>query len=86
MAGLVGRTCYSWVTFCSCPVFEGPVYSSLSSELTTKLTGCVGTIDLWRKLFEYDELTINMRQKDEKEFSRVRLGYVTSEDITLLEK
>ena len=31
-----------------------------------------------------------MRQKDEKEFvevlSRVRLGYVTSEDVTLLEK
>ena len=71
------------------PVFEGPVYSSLSSELTAKLTGCVGTIDLWRKLY-YDELTINMRQKDEKEFvevlSRVRLGYVTSEDVTLLEK
>ena len=72
------------------PVFEGPVYNSLSSELTAKLTGCVGTIDLWRKLFNYDELTINMRQKDEKEFvevlSRVRLGYVTSEDVTLLQK
>ena len=72
------------------PVFEGPVYSSLSSELTAKLTGCVGTIDLWRKLFNYDELTINMRQKDEKEFievlSRVRLGYVTSKDIAVLEK
>ena len=62
------------------PVFEGPIYNSLSSELTAKLTGCVGTIDLWRKLFNHDELTINMRQKDEKEFvevlSRVRLGYV----------
>ena len=72
------------------PVFEGPVYSSLSSELTAKLTGCVGTIDLWRKLFNYDELTINMQQKDEKEFievlSRVRLGYVTSKDIAVLEK
>ena len=50
------------------PIFEGPVYSSLSSELTAKLTGCVGTINLWRQLFSYDELTINMRQKDEKEF------------------
>ena len=29
------------------PVFEGPVYNSLSSKLTAKLTGCVGTIDLW---------------------------------------
>ena len=35
------------------PVFEGPVYNSLSCELTAKLTGCVGTIDLWRKLFNY---------------------------------
>ena len=71
-------------------VFEGLVYNSLSSELTAKLTVCVGTIDLWRKLFNYDELTINMRQKNEKQFvevlSRVRLGYVTSEDVTLLEK
>ena len=72
------------------PVFEGPVYNCLSSELTAKLTGCVGTIHLWQKLFDYDELTINMRQKDEKEFvevlSRVRLGYVTSDDVTVLEK
>ena len=72
------------------PVFEGPVYSSLSSELTAKLTGCVGTIDLWRKLFTYDELTINMRQKEEKEFaailSRVRLDYITKEDVSVIEK
>ena len=61
------------------PVFEGPVYSSLSSELTTKLTGCVGTIDLWQKLFSYDELTINMRQKDEKEFVEVLSILVTSQ-------
>ena len=32
------------------PVFESPVYSSLSSEFTAKLTGYVGTIDLWQKL------------------------------------
>ena len=68
------------------PVFEGPVYSSLIA----KLTGCVGTIDLWHKLFDYDELTINMRQRDKKKFvdilSRVHLGYVTSEDVAVLEK
>ena len=70
------------------PVFEGPVYSSVSSELAAKLTGSVGTVDLWRNLFTYDELTINMRQKDE-EFvailSRVRLGYITKEDAKLLD-
>ena len=71
------------------PVFEGPVYSSVSSELAAKLTGSVGTVDLWRNLFSYDELTINMRQKDEKEFvailSRVRLGYITKDDANVLE-
>ena len=29
------------------PVFEGPVYSSVSSEVAVKLTGSVGTVDLW---------------------------------------
>ena len=41
-------------------------------------------------LFTYDELTINMRQKEEKEFaailSRVGLGYITKEDVSVLEK
>ena len=47
----------------------------------------MGSGDLW-KLFEYDELTINMRQKNDKEYSellgRVRLGFITEEDIKLL--
>ena len=29
------------------PVFEGPVYTPLTAELTQKYTGCVGTFDLW---------------------------------------
>ena len=48
------------------PVFEGPVYTPLTAELTQKYTGCVGAFDLWRNLFTYLELTINMQQKDEK--------------------
>ena len=72
------------------PVFESPVYITVSSETASKLTGCVGTMDLWRTLFEYDELVINMRQKEEKEFasmlSRIRLGHVNDDDIQLLER
>ena len=72
------------------PVFEGPVYAPMSADLTAKLTGCVGTINLWRKLFTYDELTINMRQKDDADFSsmlsRVRVGFMTDEDVDQLEK
>ena len=91
MVGLVGETCCFLGDLLQLPpVFEGPVYSSLSSELTSKLNGCVGTIDLWRNLFSYDELTINMRQKDEKKFvavlSRVRLGYITNEDVHIFRK
>ena len=70
------------------PVFEGPVYTPLTKDLAQKYTGSVGTYDLWRNLFSYLELTINMRQKDDNRFiellSRVRLGCITSEDIKLL--
>ena len=72
------------------PVFEGPVYIPMSSYLITKLTGSVGTTNLWRNLFKYDELTINMRQKEDSEFasilSRVRLGYVNDQDVEILER
>ena len=42
------------------PVFEGPVYTPLTAKLTQKYTGCVGAVNLWRDLFSYLELTINM--------------------------
>ena len=46
------------------------------------------SINLW-SLFEYDELTINMRQKDDQIYyeilSRIRLGLVTKSDITTLQ-
>ena len=70
------------------PVFEGPVYTPLTAKLTQKYTGCVGAVNLWRDLFSYLEWTINMRQKDDKQFvgllSRVRLGCIVNEDIKVL--
>ena len=33
------------------PVFEGPVYTHLTAELTQKYTGCVGAFDLWQNLY-----------------------------------
>ena len=69
------------------PLFEGPVYTPLTAELMQKYTGCVGTVNLWRKLFSYNELMINMRQKDDKTFvellSRICLGCINSHDIEL---
>ena len=67
----------------------GPVvYTPLTAKLTQKYTGCVGAVNLWRDLFSYLELTIIMRQKDDKQFvellSRLRLGCIVSEDIKVL--
>lgn len=49
--------------------------------------GEMDTFNLW-KLFDYDELTINMRPKDDKVYyeilSRIRLGLVTDVDIKTL--
>ena len=70
------------------PVFESPVYTPLTSSIVHKHTGSVGSADIWRQLFTYDELTINMRQKEDSEFTellgRIRLGAVLSTDIKLL--
>ena len=60
------------------PVFESPVYVPLTSTIVNKHTVSVGATDIWTHLFTYDELTINMRQKEHGEFiellGRVRLG------------
>ena len=70
------------------PVFEGPVYTPLTSSIVNKHTGSVGAADIWRQLFSYDELTINMRQKEHAEFiellGRVRLGALLASDVKLL--
>ena len=41
-------------------VFEGPIYTPITVKVTQKYTGCIGAINLWRDLFSYLELTINM--------------------------
>ena len=51
--------------------------------------GAVGTFDLWQT-FQYDELTINMRQKNDETYAkilnRLRVGHITAADCTLLKK
>ena len=72
------------------PVHEEPPYVNISSEILTKCVGSIMTTNIWKELFNYDELTINMRQaKDqnyEKLLERVRVGTLKAEDIQLLEK
>lgn len=70
------------------PVREQPAFKILSSVITDKLLGSMGSTDLWSKLFSYDELTINMRQKNDQSYreilSRIRLGFVTDSDTEIL--
>lgn len=53
-----------------------------------KYLNSLGTINLWNTLFTYDELTQNMRQKNDLIFSdilgRVRINSVTPADIEKL--
>ena len=70
------------------PVFESPVYTSLTSATVQKYTGSLGSADIWKQLLTYNELTINMRQKEHGEFvqllGRVRLGTLSVADMKLL--
>ena len=72
------------------PVFEDPVYTPLTSSIINKHTGSVGAADIWRQLFSYDELTINIKQKEHAEFiellGRVRLGAPLASDVISLSK
>jgi len=70
------------------PFFESPVYMPLSLDTLQMHTGCLGNINLWKGLFSYDELLINVRQKDGLKFvsllSRVCLGYANANDVRIL--
>lgn len=68
------------------PVRERFIFEELDREKIDKCVGAMETYHLW-SLFEYDELTINMRQKNDDEYfeilSRIRLGVVVK-TITFL--
>ncbi|XP_043275424.1 ATP-dependent DNA helicase PIF7-like [Venturia canescens] len=71
------------------PVREEPVFIKLSKEKVEKLIGSLSSIDLWGSLFKYDELTINMRQKNDVSYremlSKIRLGCIDTESMQMLE-
>ena len=71
------------------PVSEGFTFSKLLPGQITKYLNCIDVPNLW-ELFEYDELTINMRQKDDAQYSeilqRFRIGLVTKSDVEIINK
>lgn len=69
------------------PVKEGFCFKTVSRNDVEKYVGGMDSCDLWN-LFEYDELIINQRQKNDKVYSeilsRIRLGWATDDDIKIL--
>lgn len=70
------------------PVRASPAYENILSEDARIIIGSLGAPNLWKDLFSYDELTINMRQKNDPTFAdiltRTRLGFLTKKDQELL--
>ena len=69
------------------PVSGNPV----CDKITTKLKlGCATSVNIWRDSVVYDELTINERQRKDKEFSSmldcVRRGCPTDETLSTLQQ
>lgn len=70
------------------PVAQDAVYMDLSSDDKKKCLESMGHFNIWKRLVEYDELTINIRQRTDdaygKLLSRLRVGSMTKEDVQLL--
>lgn len=65
------------------PVREQSPFVDISQETAIKYFGIAHITNIWKELFTYDELLINMRQKDDPEFARIlhaiRLGKLSEE-------
>ncbi|XP_058799226.1 ATP-dependent DNA helicase PIF1-like [Phymastichus coffea] len=71
------------------PVREDFPFVAITRSQIDKYIKGIMSFNLWT-LFNYDELTINMRQKNDNIYSdiltRIRLGYLTNSDIEALQK
>ncbi|XP_066600982.1 ATP-dependent DNA helicase pif1-like [Prorops nasuta] len=70
------------------PVRDKQPFIKLSNIEIENYIGTLGSYDLWRNLFSYDELRINMQQKTDNTYkdilSRIRIGIVQYSDIQIL--
>ena len=64
------------------------MFQDVSAKLVQNITGGIAVSNLWADV-QYDELTINVRQKGDNTFAdllgRVRTGSETANDLKLLE-
>jgi len=71
-------------------LYKDPAFVHLSNEKISKYLGSLNAINLWGTLFDYDELTINMRQQEDQSYrellSRIRVGLLKKSDCEILKK
>ena len=74
------------------PVNGNPIFSAVSQKTVMLKLGSLASVNIWRHCVNYDELTINERQKKDPLFStmlndiHVRVGDVTDESVNVLEQ
>ena len=70
------------------PVNGSPVFQTVSRKSLCHKLGCATSVNIWQGSMEYDELTINERQKKDSDFSdmldSVRRGAPTEKTLEML--
>lgn len=70
------------------PVRQLSPFESMNFSDVQKLLGSLSAPNIWKNLFTYDELTLNMRQENDQMYgellNRIRLGVVTQQDLNAL--
>ena len=72
------------------PVNGSPVFEMISKKSLCLKLGCAASVNIWKDCVEYDELTINERQKKDVEYSNIldciRRGHLSQEAISVLQE
>ena len=72
------------------PVSGSPVFEMISKKSLCHKLGCTTSVNIWKSSIKYDELTINERQKKDREFSQmldsVRQSSPTEETVCTLQE
>ena len=72
------------------PVNGSPVFEMISKKSLWLKLGCAASVNIWKDCVEYDELTINERQKKDVEYSNIldciRCGHLSEEAISVLQE
>ena len=69
------------------PVNGSPVFEMISKKSLCLKLGCATSVNIWKDCVEYDELTINERQKKDVEYSNIldciKRGHLSEEAVSV---